>query len=178
MQHADVVRGRRVLELGCGVGITGLFVCKTCAPQRLVLSDYSDAGLDFVRENLAINGLVVGDVLDVQKLDWTLFDSAAVAQLGPLDVLYMADCWYDIDVSDACVACVKLLCATNKGCYMLNATAIRNPKTYEAYRDKFVRAGFTVEGPFDVERSQCVFPSPVDRYAIVLEKFSLSSNEN
>lgn len=40
MQHRAEFKGKRVLELGCGVGVTGIFLWKTCAPSCVTLTDY------------------------------------------------------------------------------------------------------------------------------------------
>lgn len=92
MQYPHTLRGLRVVELGCGVGVTAVFALKVCAPARMVLTDYSAAGLDFARENLALNGLAEdASTLVLQRVDWTQFSLEDAKLLGPVDVVIMAD---------------------------------------------------------------------------------------
>ena len=79
--------GRRVLELGCGLGLPALAAARAGA---LVTATDSDAdALDHVRASAARNGLAVATAL----LD--LADPAAVAAAGPSDIVLAADVLYD-----------------------------------------------------------------------------------
>ena len=170
VQHGDVTRGKRVLELGAGVGFTGLLLAKCGECKSLTLSDYSDSGLDLLRENLRLNE--AGDNVSVWKLDWTdkqLTDES----LSQFDLVYVADCWYDYMVADILTQLVERICRLNK-CPFVNATAIRNPKTYQLYRDKLLAVGFEatelrleqgVESLFHFDSNE--------RYSVVMEQFDL-----
>lgn len=127
-----------------------------------------------MRENLALNE--VGQGCTVVKLDWTQFGDKDVAALGPVDVILMADCWYDVDVQEACVSTVARICRANPGCYFINATALRNPRTYSVYHEAFIRQGFFAE-PLHVNAQTCSIPGLKDKYVILLERFSLFNQE-
>lgn len=68
-----------MLELGSGVGLTGVAVCRACAPRRYVFSDCHPSVLRQLRSNARLNGLQVGSgpraSVTVEELDW-----AAVTQ--------------------------------------------------------------------------------------------------
>jgi predicted nicotinamide N-methyase len=49
------LESRRVLELGCGTGIAGLAVAQVFRPQRIILTDNSEAVLDLCRRNILLN---------------------------------------------------------------------------------------------------------------------------
>ena len=79
--HPELVQGQRILELGSGVGLTGLCVAML-APASLVLTDYDgdeqgQSVLQNLRHNLAVNGLgppplgelVEGDAIPVAPVD-------------------------------------------------------------------------------------------------------------
>jgi predicted nicotinamide N-methyase len=170
LQHDEATRGKRVLELGAGVGFTGLLLAKCGHCQSLTLSDYSDSGLDLLKENLRING--AGHHVNVWKLDWTdplLTDES----LSQFDLVYAADCWYDYEVSDVLTQLVERICRLNK-CVFVNATAIRNPKTYQLYRDKLLAAGFEAT---ELEPDRGAAPlfhfDSNERYSVVMEQFVL-----
>ncbi len=170
IQHDTETRGKRVLELGAGVGFTGLLLAKCGFCQALTLSDYSDSGLDLLRDNLRING--AGHNVNVWKLDWTdpqLTDES----LGQFDLVYAADCWYDFEVSDVLTQLVQRICRLNK-CPFVNATAIRNPKTYQLYRDKLLAAGFeATELRLDPTMATLFHFDSNERYSVVMERFNL-----
>ena len=55
------MRGRRVLELGCGIGIVGL-VCALAGADSVLMTDYQDVTLDTAEENARKNKLTPGRV--------------------------------------------------------------------------------------------------------------------
>merc|ERR1711991_1230149 len=77
----DWVRGKRVVELGCGVGFTGIVLGKRGRCKSLVLTDYSEGGLALLGENLLLNELSSPQV-DTALLDWTTADPAAPPLAG------------------------------------------------------------------------------------------------
>lgn len=46
---------KNVLELGCGVGLTGLCIINTCSPKRYIFSDCHESVLDMLCENVKFN---------------------------------------------------------------------------------------------------------------------------
>jgi len=69
--------GMRVLDLGCGCGVVGIFAAKKCGAENVVLVDVDEDAVKTARENAAANG--VEDVLCVcsdgfRQLDETGFD--------------------------------------------------------------------------------------------------------
>jgi predicted nicotinamide N-methyase len=67
------LRGRRVLELGCGLGVTGLVAAALGA--SVTATDWAPDALELLRRNAARNGLELAD----RRLDWF-----AAAAGGPL----------------------------------------------------------------------------------------------
>lgn len=47
------------MELGSGIGFTGLAICKTCNPKAYIFSDYHHCVLKQLTENIRLNGFAV-----------------------------------------------------------------------------------------------------------------------
>ncbi|NXW63228.1 EF2KT methyltransferase, partial [Eurystomus gularis] len=60
MGNSAVFSSRTVLELGSGIGFTGIAICKTCRPRRYIFSDCHPHVLNQLRENIHLNGFVLG----------------------------------------------------------------------------------------------------------------------
>ncbi|XP_048817605.1 protein-lysine N-methyltransferase EEF2KMT isoform X4 [Lagopus muta] len=59
MENPKVFTNRTVLELGSGVGFTGLVICKTCNPKTYVFSDCHHGVLKQLTENIRLNGFTL-----------------------------------------------------------------------------------------------------------------------
>lgn len=53
--NTDIFYKKTVLELGSGVGFTGITIAKFCQPRCILLSDCHADVLNAVEENIAIN---------------------------------------------------------------------------------------------------------------------------
>lgn len=80
------LRGRKVLELGCGVGLGGITAAR--AGGAVTMTDYEEDALLFSRYNLAIN--VRPPLPVVRHLDWRSPDG-----IGRYDVILGADIVYE-----------------------------------------------------------------------------------
>src|SRR4051812_35932816 len=78
--------GRRVLELGCGLGLPSLVAARRGA--RVLATDGSPDAVVFAAHNLALNGLEG----DVAQVDWR--ESEALVEGGPWDLVVAADVLY------------------------------------------------------------------------------------
>ena len=79
--------GRRVLELGAGLGLPGL--AAALGGARVTLTDWAPEAVVAARDNAARNGVEV----DARVADWRSAD-ALVAQ-GPWDLVLLADVLYE-----------------------------------------------------------------------------------
>uniref|UniRef100_A0A3P9A103 FAM86 N-terminal domain-containing protein n=1 Tax=Esox lucius TaxID=8010 RepID=A0A3P9A103_ESOLU len=57
VENPHLFSARTVLELGSGVGLAGITVCRCCSPSRYVFSDCHLSVLQRLRDNLLVNGL-------------------------------------------------------------------------------------------------------------------------
>ncbi|XP_006637368.2 protein-lysine N-methyltransferase EEF2KMT isoform X1 [Lepisosteus oculatus] len=161
MERPELFRGRAVLELGSGAGLTGAVVCKSCRPRRYTFSDGHPSVLQLLRGNLALNGLAPPGTptpgpgtpaVSVAELDW---DAAAPEQLEGFqaDTVIASDVVYDPGVICALVGLLlKLLKlpVQSRSPDVYIASTIRNPETYRLFKSELDKAGIkhrSVPGP-------------------------------
>jgi len=97
------VRGRRVIEIGCGLGLPALVAARLGA--HVLASDAHPDVLALLRRNAALNDVVItyrpGDVADPDAL---------VAALGTADLVLASDVAYDADLAAAVAPALARLC--------------------------------------------------------------------
>jgi predicted nicotinamide N-methyase len=142
LQDPCLVKGKRVVELGAGVGLTGLVAAGCCGATSVHLTDYTDACLDNLRHNVSINrewlheqhkGEVVQDgKISVGYLDWSAYADESNRQpeeslpldvqllpsykaLSEADVLLAADVAYDWSVIGSLAQIVRIFLTIDSG---------------------------------------------------------------
>ena len=100
--------GKRVLELGAGLGLAGLAAAAHAGTKRVVLTDRDDTVLEFARGAIRSNGLLEGADVSTAILDWGADAAGIAASIGPesFDVIIAADILYD---AAACELLASLL---------------------------------------------------------------------
>lgn len=104
-RRASQLAGRRVLELGCGVGFPGI-VAAWLGAARVLQTDHVAEALDLCRGNAAANG--------VERLAQLQADWAALPDDDPYDVVIASDVLYD-RASHAAFAATLERCLTPDG---------------------------------------------------------------
>jgi len=127
VQMPDVFKGRNVLELGSGVGLTGLFL--TNLAKQTMLTDINDD----ILENMVVN-VVANDLnrVKVRKLDWrkpVLFEES-------WDLVLAADCIYDPRDIPALVDLLMMLLHQNNGAEIWFLFSERNDNTSIQFLDE------------------------------------------
>ncbi len=84
---ARALKGARVLELGCGLGLASL--AAALAGARVVATDWSPGALELLAENARRNGAE----LEIALLDWRT--PAWAIERGPWDLVLAADLLYE-----------------------------------------------------------------------------------
>lgn len=82
-----VLRGRRVVELGCGLAVPSLAAAR--AGADVLATDGDAEALELVARNAGENGVQV----DTAVVDWAQAD--ALAESGPFDLVLAADVLYE-----------------------------------------------------------------------------------
>ena len=128
---ADVVRGKRVVELGAGAGLAGL-ACKVLGAARVVLTDLPE-NLPLLQRNAARNGL---DDVVVAPFDWL-----TPTTLGErFDVVLAADCVFWPELFEPLLNAIEAVAAP--GAVVLIAVTHRLGRT-DAFLEKLRRRGWT-----------------------------------
>ena len=81
------LRGARVLELGCGLGLPSL--AAALAGGRVLATDWSPQAIELLEENAERNGAA----LETALVDWA--DPAAIVERAPWELVLAADVLYE-----------------------------------------------------------------------------------
>ncbi|XP_042720434.1 protein-lysine N-methyltransferase EEF2KMT [Lagopus leucura] len=161
MENPRVFTNRTVLELGSGVGFTGLVICKTCNPKTYVFSDCHHGVLKQLTENIRLNGFTLEPEttnpaqgqeaegqeyqqpkLLVAELDW---GSVTEQQLLALhaDVIIAADVVYDPEVTLALIGVLQKFSTSraDRKPDIYVALTVRNADTYHVFQAELDKAG-------------------------------------
>uniref|UniRef100_A0A3B3X2L5 Uncharacterized protein n=1 Tax=Poecilia mexicana TaxID=48701 RepID=A0A3B3X2L5_9TELE len=135
LENPQVFTGRSVLELGSGVGLTGITVCRSCSPVRFVFSDCHAAVLEKLRENVRLNGLGCGKSpsVTVDQLDWTTAPEEQIRRIRP-DTVIAADVVYDPEVAGSLADLLLKILKCSAAAEILICSTIRNPETYGGFK--------------------------------------------
>ena len=169
-----LIKGKRVLELGAGVGLTSIVCSGVCKAEQVHMTDYTDVTIANMKHNCMANqkwleDQGVGDVdraLTVGFLDWVAFveeENGGTACQGSMDkfieadVLIAADCVYDVNFIPHLVLAVERLLGLGKGKVAYFATTFRNEKTFglfieslQSQKIKYTEINFKDFGKFKV----------------------------
>ena len=126
---ADLARGCRVLELGCGLGLPAVVAARCGA--RVVATDRERAPLAVVARSAADNDCAVAGV----QMDWR-----HPALAGGFDLCLGADIGYDRDAEASLVAALAALLRRGGVAWLADSVNIARPSLPEALQ----AAGFHV----------------------------------
>jgi predicted nicotinamide N-methyase len=119
---------RRVVELGCGVGLPS--VAALASGARVTATDHYVAALDFARYNARAN---LGREPETRLLDW---HAPGVEELGPFDLVLAADVLYERRNVPALVALIPTLLATGGEVLLADPRRKDTPEFLERMREK------------------------------------------
>uniref|UniRef100_A0A667X9B9 Eukaryotic elongation factor 2 lysine methyltransferase n=1 Tax=Myripristis murdjan TaxID=586833 RepID=A0A667X9B9_9TELE len=147
MDNQQAFTDRVVLELGSGVGLTGITVCRSCSPSRYVFSDCHPSVLQKLRYNIWLNKLADQDCprVCVEQLDWDTVTEQQLTEIGANTVI-AADVVYDPDIIGCLVKLLSRLlsCSSPPGPPdILISSTLRNLGTYNSFKHQLESAGIS-----------------------------------
>ena len=150
------INGKLVLELGSGIGLTGICVISTCSPKRYTFSDCHSSVLDMLVKNVRLNLAKHEDTkvesnrtvewreesyrtnyettdVRITRLAWSSVEESCVnASWGNPDVVLAADVIYDETLFNGFVEALKVF-ITRSNALVIVAATIRNNETLSAF---------------------------------------------
>ncbi|XP_015586219.1 protein-lysine N-methyltransferase EEF2KMT [Cephus cinctus] len=148
LKNMDILKGKNILELGSGIGLTGLTVISTCSPDSFTFSDCHPAVLKMLCQNIQLNlctkqescqGRVYmntkfnGTQVLVVNLPWEEIEQSTINGIWQYpDVILAADVLYDSSNFDALIGGLKYFLSKNN-CYAIIAATVRNTETISQF---------------------------------------------
>lgn len=106
--HRDNFVGKRILEIGCGTALPGILAAKFGADVILSDSCMLPESLKHTKRCCTANRLEPGKDIEVIGLTWGIL-LKSVFDIGPLDYIIAADCFYDPSVFEDILVTVSFL---------------------------------------------------------------------
>jgi predicted nicotinamide N-methyase len=146
--NPEIVRGRRVLELGAGTGYLSILCAKYLGAEHVVASDGSDDVINHMPDNLFLNGLQGSDKVLPMDLKWghALVGTEESHWNGgrTVDVVVGADVTYDSRSHAPLAATLQELSDLYPNVEIIIAATERNEKTFDGFLDTCKRVGYEV----------------------------------
>lgn len=135
LAYPELFRDQCVLELGAGVGFSGLVLATCTRPRQVLLSDYAPNVMQNLRYNVEINSSKYRCPVDVVTLDWDTWQQSD--ELQP-DILLAGDCVYDVAAFPSLVRVLHAFMdkPSDRQRVAIFASTIRNQTTFQAFLDQ------------------------------------------
>jgi len=188
LANSDQINGKKVVELGSGLGLVGLTCWKKCKPSSLILTDFHpkvletlvhNVGNQFSKEGTISNSDEWGThfrlsdaILSVQFLDWIAFSERNSNDHHiEGEIILASDVVYDLDIIPSLTTTLsKLLSRTTSSGIRpvaIIACTIRNEETERHFLSQIVERGMSfIELPPVPQVFHCDRMYPVRLYKI------------
>ncbi|XP_052409013.1 protein-lysine N-methyltransferase EEF2KMT [Carassius gibelio] len=146
LENTHLFKNKTVLELGSGIGLTGIVVCRSSSLTKYIFSDCHQTVLQRLKENIS-NCLTNCDSnsasVCVEELDWENVSDEQLQRIQA-DTIIAADVVYDPDIIAGLVRLLSRLLngkvhEEHPDVYI--ASTVRNPQTYDCFKKELEMAG-------------------------------------
>lgn len=163
-----LVKDKRVLEVGAGVGLAGIAAVERLGARHLIISDFSIEVLENLRR--IVKQSPAANKIEIRGLDWHFEEQ--VKTFHDHNFIIAADCVYDPTDIDNFINTIETLLVVGVGTTALIACSVRNEKTYSALRARLNRSPVLVE-KVSLEKDQEVYSNNASH--MFTKKWSRSS---
>jgi predicted nicotinamide N-methyase len=146
------VRGKRILEIGCGTGVAGIVTSSMSEPSEYIFTDYHESTLRNAQENWKVNHWVIGDSCSAKFENLDMYKPET--QRVRTDIITGADILYDEDLALALVRTLENPNLEYKEA--LIASTVRTQATYDLFI-KTLRSSNTL-------RFEIIFSEPFSKW--------------
>ncbi|CAL4938494.1 unnamed protein product [Urochloa decumbens] len=108
INHSDVFRAKKVLELGSGYGLAGLVIAACTNADEVVISDGNPQVVGYIQKNISINAETFGETkVKSMILHWD--KEQASEMLNTFDIIVASDCTFFKQFHESLARTVKSL---------------------------------------------------------------------
>ncbi|XP_063983682.1 protein-lysine N-methyltransferase EEF2KMT-like [Diachasmimorpha longicaudata] len=141
--HRDFLEGKKILELGSGVGLTGLTILSLCSPRKFIFSDCHPRVLTLLRSNVDCHSRKIDHPHEIIDLPWENIDEQLSNSLD-LDLVIAADVIYDKSLFPSLINGLRTLMSSGN-CVGVIAMTVRNQETVSEFFEQLNSGGFVYE---------------------------------
>ena len=141
VKQPDMVRGKRILELGAGTGILSIYLAHLGA-ARVVACDYNKLVRRLLKRNVAENR--VSERVEVRNFDWSNAAHMEAACGEQWDLVVGADCVFSLAATEQLVECQRRLIPPGSPVLCYQSIETRDDAVTAAYVRGMEEAGFEV----------------------------------
>ncbi|XP_022164897.1 protein-lysine N-methyltransferase EEF2KMT isoform X2 [Myzus persicae] len=160
LKNQDILKGKFILELGCGTGLSGISACINCSPSEYWFTDCHSAVLNTLQHNIQINAThhKFNCKFDVVKLSWNDIEDLKMFEEKKPDLVLAADVIFDDTMFEPLCSSLRYFTTNNTTEIILFCT-LRNSETYIKFLATLKK--------YDLQFTQSVLP---ENYSIVLQQ--------
>jgi len=127
-------RRKKILELGCGTGLCGFLIHRTCDPEIICLTDGNEMVFNELikTRNMNYDESSVEN-LDIQLLDWCKIDESPLVDTFIPDVIIAADIIYDNTLFEPLSRTIEAFFEKSNNCTLYMACTVRNEDTINEF---------------------------------------------
>jgi predicted nicotinamide N-methyase len=137
-KNSGLFTDKRVIELGAGTGLPGIYASKFC--KECILTDYLENVIENLSYNINLNER--GTNCRAKMLDWTTWDKSS--KLGTCDILIGSELTYTGDLT-----IIKALCNVIDGCLQSGGIFVEvlsdDRDGVDVFLKEFASYGFSLE---------------------------------
>ncbi|KAF3351078.1 hypothetical protein VDGL01_05594 [Verticillium dahliae] len=143
--NPELIRGKRVLELGAGTGYLAILCAKHLCAAQVIASDGSDDVINNLPESFFLNDLQDSPIITPMDLKWGHALVGTEDQQWnhgiPLDVVFGADITYDQSIIPPLIGTIEELFGMFPQVEVLISATERNEATFNAFQSRCRDAG-------------------------------------